>query len=166
MANEKKNVSEVETQETVVTDAVETAAKTEEVVEDISDEIVTDLRIERESFELGEGDEKKKCYDYFIRAVFTKKDGPKEIKVHLAPRDFGGYDVLDLMFDMFEDALQFRLCPWHIKAEKKGEKDSSGVSYVIASPVAPEKVRIKVKPAKDSDKATLEMYLYFQGYNQ
>ena len=166
MANEKKNVPEVETENSVPPVEV-VAASAQEAVEDISGEIVTDITVEREAFDLGEGDEKRQCYDYFVRCNFPKKDGSiKEIKAHLSPRDFGGYEVLDLLFDMFGEELQFRLSPWSIKAEKKGEKDSSGVSYVIASPFAPEKMRLKVKTAKDSDKSTLEMYLYLKGYGQ
>lgn len=167
MANEnKKNVSEVEIEETVVpTETV--ATPVQEEVEDISGEIITDIKVERETFDLGEGDEKRQCYDYFVRCCFLMSDGSvREIKSHLGPRDFGGYDVLDLLYNMFGESLQFRLCPWTIKAEKKGEKDSSGVFYVIASPLAPEKMRLKVKSVKDSDKSVLEMYLYLKGYHQ
>ena len=165
MANEnKKNMTEVE--ETPAPVEVATVPQADEA-EDLSKEIITDIKVERETFDLGEGDEKRQCYDYFIRAAFPMRDGSvKELKIHLSPRDVGGYGVLDLLFDMFEDACQFRLSPWTIKAERKGEKDSSGVSYVIASPLAPEKVRLKVKPSKDSDKAALEMFLFFKGYNQ
>ena len=167
MANEKNEKKTEMVNEAAPVDSKEKADATElnaDAAEaDISSEIITELKVERENFEYG--DDARTCYDYFIRGIFQKKDGPKEIKIHLAPRDVGGYEVLDLLYDMYEDGVQFRLNPWSIPAEKKGEKDTTGITYIIASPVAPEKLRLKVKPAKDSDKAALGMLLFFMGYN-
>ena len=168
MTNEKKNAliegEEVKDVETAPA-AEEEKHEAVEVVEDLNGEIVTDFKIERETFEIDKGDDVRTCFDYFIRARFKKKDGYKELKIRLVPRDVGGYEILDLLFDLYDEDCQFRLTPWSIKARKKGEKDSSGVSYVICSPFEPEKVRLKVNPKEDSDKTALSMFLYFNGFN-
>lgn len=167
MAINEKNEALKNEEAAAAAAVAEAAASTvEEAEDDISDEIVTSLKVERESFKMSDGDKgEKECFDYFIRAVFHKKAGPVEVKIHLVPKDVGGFALLDLLFDMSDEDLQFRLKPWVIKAEKKGEKDSTGVTYVIASPAAPKEMRLKVKPAKDSDVSALRMFLFVNGFS-
>lgn len=162
MANEKKN--DVLGGEQAVTAPMDPISE-RKVLEDAAEivgEVIAPFSIEREVFTLG-NDEERQCYDYFIRGIFKKKDGEKEIKIHLQPRDVGGYEILDLLYDLSDGVCQFRLSKWHIKATKKGEKDSDGVSFVISAPAMPDKMRLKVKPKADSDKAALNMLLAFSG---
>lgn len=169
MANEKKN--EVIGKEEIAKEKAENAADASEVtaapnaadeseVMDASKEIVTDLKIERESFEYG-GEER---YDYFVRAEIAGK----LLKAHLVSsdqNDIGAFEVFNAFYDLSDGKLQFRLSPWTRKAEKKGEEDKSGYTYILAAAFDPKAARIKVKPKAESDKAIIRALLSFSGFN-
>ncbi len=167
MANEKKNMEAVQSAEEAKIPAEATEAteetKASERVE--GKDIVTDFNIVRAMFKINEGEKNEKaCYDYILKAQFPYGDTVKLFDVHFIPSDVAGYEVLDLIYNIPGSEVEFVLRPWTIKADKKrGIEAGAGYTYVIRAKALPE-LELKVKPAKDSDKALLKPLLALSGY--
>jgi hypothetical protein len=108
------------------------------------------ILVEREIFEK----DGKTYFNYFIKGTVRGK----EVKVLITPPDFGGYAVLDIVFNG-ENKAELISTPFEIKdsATKsviKGNKysvvsnDADGTSY-----------ECQIKPLRVSDKALLAMLL-------
>ena len=107
------------------------------------------VMVERETFKVGE----KEFYSYFIKGVIRGK----AIKLAVTPPDKGGYTVLDIVFGN-EMKAELTVKPFEIKGE-----DGSvikGNTYGVKSVDEDGKVyECAIKPARQSDKALLNMLL-------
>ena len=168
MANEKKKENmeavqsgEVKQQETGEVNSSENAAAPEKIE---GTDVITEFEVYRKSFTIKEGEkDEKECYDYLIDVQFPYGAGVKKMPVHFVPADVGGYEVLDLVFNIPESMVQFVLRPWTIKADKKrGIEAATGMTYLIRASALPD-LELKVKPAKDSDKAIMKCGLAMGG---
>lgn len=107
------------------------------------------IMVERETFKVGE----KEYFSYFIKGTIRGK----AIRLAVTPPDKGGYTVLDIVFG---DALKAELTikPFEIKGE-----DGSvikGNTFGVKSVDEDGKVyECPIKPARQSDKALLNMLL-------
>ena len=156
MANEKKNdvIGKEELDKAMAVNEVVAVASKAEVVEDPSKIITTPLLVAREEFEYG-GETR---YNYFVEAVI----GEKVLKADLVSSDLndvGAFEVFNVFYDLSDGVLLFRLVPWTRKAEKKGEEDKTGYTYVVAAGFDPDSMFMKVKPKAESDKAILRAAL-------
>lgn len=137
MDNEKKltNVTEVEKKE----------VKEKEVKEEVV------LYVEREEFVSKDGNT---YYSYFLKGKIRGRD----IKVDFSPKDAGGYEVLDILFDV-QPKAQLIIGDEEMIDSTTGAKtkyktytlktiDEDGNDYTCS-----------VKPSRDSDKALLNMLL-------
>lgn len=163
MANEKKNETmgkeELENA-TVAANADKAAVETKpEVVEDPSAVIDTDLKVARDDFEYG-GETR---YNYYVDADIAGKKLKADL-ISSDKDDIGAFDVFNAFYELSDGKLQFRLVPWTRKAEKKGEEDTKGYTYVLAAALAPDSMFIKVKPKAESDKAIIRAALSLSGY--
>lgn len=110
--------------------------------------------VEKESFE-----HNGKAYNgYYIKGVVRGR----EVKIRIAPpdkeTDFGGYAVLDLVFDG-ADKAELVLVPYEIRDDKTG-KVIKGNSYLVRTVDENGEVyECPVKPARTSDKTLLNMLL-------
>ena len=96
----------------------------------------------------------KTYFSYFIKGNIRGRD----IKVLIAPPDYGGYAVLDIVFGE-EMSAELILVPYEIKDEKTG-KITKGNSYAVHSEDADGTVyECKVKPMRNSDRTLLNMLL-------
>lgn len=167
MANEKKNLEAVQNAEEMKIPAEVTKATEEmQTVEKVEGkDVLTPFEIIRESFLMNEGEkDEKKCFDYVLKAEFPYAGGMKTYNIHFIPSDVAGYDVLDLIYNVSGEGAEFIIRPWTIKADKKrGIEAGEGYTYVIRAKGLPE-LELKVKPAKDSDKALLRAVLALAGF--
>ncbi len=96
----------------------------------------------------------KTFFTYFIKGNIRGRD----VKIAIVPPDFGGYTVLDIVYNG-EMKAELALKPYEIKDEKTGKvvkgnsygvvsADDNGVAYECA-----------VKPFRSSDKSLLNMLL-------
>ena len=107
------------------------------------------IMVERETFEKNE----KTYFSYFIKGNIRGKD----VKIAVAPPDKGGYTVLDIVFG---DAMKadFVVEPFEFK-DSTG-KTISGVRHLVRSiDENGEIFECAIKPARQSDKALLNMLL-------
>lgn len=110
----------------------------------------TQLFVERESFK---GNDGKDYWAYIVKGQVRGRD----IKVDFAPKDKGGYEPLDIVFDVSAKAELLMTNETMTDANGKTTKytsykvrtiDEYGIEYVCG-----------VKPSRDSDKALLGMLL-------
>lgn len=107
------------------------------------------IYIEREKF-TSNG---KEYYNYILKGKVRDKD----VKVDFAPKDKGGYEVLDLVFDTNSKA--------ELIVSEESMTDSAGktMKYAVYTAQTIDEDGIvyacNVKPARDSDKALLGMIL-------
>ena len=96
----------------------------------------------------------KMYQNYFIRGNIRGVD----VRVMVVPPDFGGYTVLDIVFDGAMEA-DLTVTPFELKAEDG--RVISGNTYTVTSvdPDSGEVYSCKVKPARESDKTLLQMLL-------
>lgn len=108
------------------------------------------LILERETFV---GNDGKEYYSYLLKGKI--KD--RSIKVDFAPKDKGGYEVLDIVFEFGGDVELIMLEETMTSVDGKKTKymtytaksiDTDGLQYECG-----------VKPSRDSDKALLKMLL-------
>lgn len=136
---ENVKVEEVKVEET----------KTEEVKEETKKEPVK-LFVERESFTGSDG---KEYWSYILKGVVRGR----AVKVDFAPKDKGGYEPLDILFDVQpkaeliigEDTMENadgRKTKFNTYTLKTIDED--GMDYTCS-----------VKPARDSDKSLLNMII-------
>ena len=106
--------------------------------------------VEREIYEK----DGKEYFAYFVRGVVRGK----EVKAGVIPLDFGGYTLLDIVFNGAKQAdLEAR--PFEFKDEKTGAV-ISGTTYVVVSyDENGEIYECNVKHARPSDKQLLAMIL-------
>ena len=115
------------------------------------------LFVEREKFV---GNDKKEYFAYFVKGKVRNRD----IKVDFAPKDKGGYEPLDIVFDISDKAEL-------IMSEEEMSNDSGKTTKYTTY-----KVRTidengvvfecGVKPIRDSDKALLFMLINTMGINK
>lgn len=92
-------------------------------------------------------------FSYFIKGNVRGKD----VRIGVIPPDNGGYTVLDIVFGEAMEA-ELTITPFEIKDE--GGKIISGNTYGVRSYDENGQVyECKIKPARVSDKALLEMLL-------
>lgn len=110
------------------------------------------LTVERESYK---GKDEKEYYGYFVRGQVRGR----EIRADLSPknRDFDGYDILDLIFDIKPTAEL-------IVREETSETASGAVTkYTVYEVQNADEDGItytyKVKPRAESDKSVLSVLL-------
>ena len=96
----------------------------------------------------------KTFFTYYIKGNVRGKD----VKVAIVPPDFGGYAVLDIVYNG-ESKAELTLKPYEIKDDKTG-KVVKGNSYGVISTDADGKVyECQIKPFRSSDKTLLNMLL-------
>lgn len=112
--------------------------------------MVKELTIERETYT---GKDKEQYWAYLVRGKVRGRD----VKVDFKPKDVGGYEPLDIVFDVKPTATL--LVADEEMEDKNGEKvkytayivrniDENGIVY-----------ECNVKPRQDSDKSLLNMLL-------
>lgn len=93
-------------------------------------------------------------FSYFVKGVVRGK----EVKVRIVPPDFGGYNVLEIVFGG-DDYAELTVKPFEIKDEK-GKVTMQGNMYGVKSVDEDGVVyECKIKPFQESDKALLSMLL-------
>lgn len=136
MANEKKVPNE--------------QAKTEQVAQVTEQQATENLIVERETFT---SKDKREMYGYFVRGKIRGRD----VKVDFNAEDQGGYEVLDIIFDIKPTAELLITenemtnddgTKQHYTTYEVQNVDENGIVY-----------KYKVKPARKSDKAYLDVLL-------
>ena len=113
--------------------------------------VVPTLYVERESFV---GNDGKEYWSYFVKGKVRNRD----VKVDFSPKDKGGYEPLDILFDV-QPKAQLIIGKEEMTDNITGKKstystytlktvDTDGSEYVCG-----------VKPSRDSDKALLGMLI-------
>lgn len=132
MANEKKNET-----------AIEQAAQA-------TKETVKCLYVERETFTTKD---KREMYGYFVRGQIRGRD----VKVDFNAKDQGGYETLDLIFDINPKAELL------IHEETQTDIDGAKRTYTVYEVQNVDEdgivYKYKVKPARESDKTYLDILL-------
>ena len=109
------------------------------------------IMVERELYI---GKDEKEHFSYYIKGVVRGKD----VKVRIVPPDFGGYNVLEIVFGNVNEA-ELTVAPFEIKDER-GRVTMTGNTYGVKSMDEDGAVyECKIKPFQDSDKALLNMLL-------
>lgn len=109
------------------------------------------LFVEREKFT---GNDGKEYYSYFLKGKVRGRD----VRVDFAPKDKGGYEPLDIVFDV-QDKAELIIGKEEMVDSNTGRKsvydtytlktvDTDGIEYVVG-----------VKPTRNSDKALLQMLI-------
>lgn len=129
----------------------EKKAKAVEAVKPLGDFIVT-----REIFR-EETDEQSALYGYVLKDKLIVNGKEREIRIDFAAKDAGGYEMLDIIF-MISDFAYLVMHDETMKDEdgkatqyrvyEIANEDDLGVKYVY-----------KVKPARESDKALLNVLI-------
>ena len=95
----------------------------------------------------------KSNYTYFIKGIIRGKD----VKIAVMPPDFGGYTVLDIVFN---DAMQADLVVKPFEMKDDAGNIIAGNTYSVISVDENGLVyECPIKPAKSSDKALLNMLI-------
>ncbi len=107
------------------------------------------IKVERETYEKNG----KTNFTYFIKGIIRGK----AVKIAVTPPDFGGYTVLDIVFN---DAMEADLVvtPFSIKNEN-GEMITGNTYSVQSIGEDGEIYECKIKPFRQSDKPLLNMLL-------
>ena len=107
------------------------------------------LYLQRELFT---GNDGKEYYSYLLKGKVRGRD----IKVDFAPKDKGGYEVLDIVFEVGAVELV-------IAEETMTSQDGKKTKYTTYKAIAYDEenspFECGVKPSRDSDKALLKMLL-------
>ena len=134
MANEKKNVT----------------ANEQETTEQVVEKQKTCLYVEREMFT---AKDKREMYGYFVRGQIRGR----EVKVDFNAKDQGGYETLDLIFDINPKAEL--LIHDETMTDDKGNVTKYRVYEVQNVDELGIVYKYKVKPARDSDITYLNVLL-------
>ena len=107
------------------------------------------ILVEREIFEKGE----KSYSSYYIKGNIRGK----EVKVQVIPPDFGGYKVLDIVYN---GAMQAELVitPYKMKTDD-GQTIEGNTFKVVSCDEDGTIYECPVKPARGSDKSLLKMLI-------
>ncbi len=109
------------------------------------------IKVERETYVSKKTG--KENFTYFIKGVIRGRN----IKIAVAPPDFGGYTVLDIVFD---DQIEANLVVVPYSMKDDAGNTISGNTYAVQSVDDNGKVyECKIKPARNSDKELLNMLL-------
>lgn len=107
------------------------------------------ILVERDTYEKNG----KTYFSYFIRGQVRGR----EVRVQVMPPDFGGYQVLDIVFGD-KNAAELVVVPYEMKDETG--KTLTGNTYQVRScDENGEIYECKIKPSRASDKALLGMML-------
>ena len=108
------------------------------------------ILVERETFEMNG----KAYFSYFIKGNVRGKD----VRVSIIPPDKGGYTVLDIVFG---DAMTANLMvkPFEIKDDATGKTIAGNTFAVFTCDENGEVYECAIKPARQSDKALLNMLI-------
>lgn len=108
------------------------------------------LVLERESFK---GNDGREYYSYFLKGKVRTRD----VKVDFAPKDKGGYEPLDIIFDVSPKA---ELVMTEETMTDSNGKETKYMSYKARTIDEDGLVyECGIKPSRDSDKALLGMLL-------
>ena len=108
------------------------------------------LVLERESFK---GNDGKEYFSYFLKGKVRQRD----VKVDFAPKDKGGYEPLDIIFDVSPKA---ELVMTEETMTDSNGKETKYMSYKARTIDEDGLVyECGIKPSRDSDKALLGMLL-------
>lgn len=111
---------------------------------------VDNLVVERETFESKDG---REMYGYYVAGKVRGRD----VKVDLVAKDQGGYEILDIIFDIKPTADLI------LHDEEMTNDDGSKMKYTVYEVQNIDedgiKYTYKVKPARDSDKTILDILL-------
>lgn len=140
MEKEIKKVNEVEVKENANTEVEQKEVKADKT-----------LYLERESFVANNGEQ---YWSYLLKGKIRQRD----VKVDFAPKDKGGYEPLDIVFEisdkaelvMIEETMTDAVTGKRTKymQYKARTIDENGFIYECG-----------IKPSRDSDKALLQMIL-------
>ena len=104
--------------------------------------------------EKGYYDKNNKRYEtYYVKGTVRGK----EIVAGVKPADFGGYAILDVVFNG-EQQAELQLTPYAIKAEN-GEVITGNTYKVVSYDEDGTTYECPVKPSRDSDKIALKMLI-------
>ncbi len=107
------------------------------------------ILVERDTYEKNG----KTYFSYFIKGQVRGKD----VRVQVMPPDFGGYQVLDIVFG---DAMAAELVVVPYEMKDDSGKVLTGNTYAVRSyDENGEIYECKIKPSRASDKALLNMML-------
>ena len=110
---------------------------------------VDNLVVERETFESNG----REMYGYYVAGKVRGRD----VKVDLVAKDQGGYEILDIIFDIKPTADLI------LHDEEMTNDDGSKMKYTVYEVQNIDedgiKYTYKVKPARDSDKTILDILL-------
>ena len=120
----------------------------ENIVEKVEEQKVN-IFVEREPFK---GDDGKQYWSYVLRG----KIRDRAVKVDFAPKDKGGYEVLDILFDV-QDKAELVITK-SVMQQSDGTKTKL-TSFDLKTYEGEDVYECPVKPSKDSDKALLKMIL-------
>ena len=115
----------------------------------VEEEKALKLFIEREQFGMSNG---QKYWSYFLKGKVRNRD----VKVDFIPKDKGGYEPLDIVFDI---APKAELVMCNEKMTDSNGNVTRYVSYKARNEDSLGVLECGVRPAKDSDKALLTMVI-------
>ena len=130
---------------------MENEKKEKVAVKEVAENEKVGLFVEREQFK---GNDGKDYWSYILKGKVRGRD----VKVDFAPKDKGGYEPLDILFDV-QDKAQLMIGDEEMVDSITGAKtkyktytlqtiDEDGIPYVCS-----------VKPSRDSDQALLQMLI-------
>jgi len=112
--------------------------------------VLGQIKVERETFEK----EGKTYFSYFVKGNVRGKD----VKVLVTPPDFGGFAVLDIVFDTKMEA-DLVCDPFEIKNDKTGSV-FKGTRYLVRTVDENGEIyECEIKPFRSSDKSLLAMLM-------
>mgnify|MGYP003312613024 CR=1 FL=1 len=109
------------------------------------------LVVSREKYTTKDGHE---GFSYFVPCKVRGKD----IQARVEPTDFGGYELLDLIFDIDKDKAKLSYTDNEIKDEKTGEIRHFK-SFEVSNSDELGEVKCPIKPSRPSDRAIIELAL-------
>ena len=108
------------------------------------------ILVERDTYEKNG----KTFFNYFVKGTLRGK----EVKASVSPMDFGGYALLDIVYNGANQA-NLVVKPFEMKDEKTGAT-IKGNSYAVCSTDEDGRVyECPIKPFRPSDKSLLNMLL-------
>lgn len=113
-------------------------------------EVKTKMFIERESFI---GSDNKKYWSYFLPVEILKKNK----KIRFVPKDRGGYEVIDLLFELSNNAEL--IITDNVMKDDNGRKTRYSSYKIVTYTDAGIALEATVKPLAESDKNLLTIVL-------
>ena len=120
------------------------------------------LTLERESFK---GRDKRRYWSYYVSGVvYPGTRFEKKVKASFTPSDNGGYELLDMMFEM-SDKVLLDYSIQNMKNESTGLKTLIDIFMAFVIDPYGNKLEYKLKPYEKSDLAIFKM-LYQEEKNK